>query len=125
MEEGIELGSILSGMTISLPEIRTYEEFMSLLDSGRPFLVKFNERKYEPSVGIGPAVASLAEKLAGRLDLYKLFYEVNPKPWAQFKISGIPCLMFFQDGRELYRVSHLGLDGSLEQLVGGYFGIDL
>ena len=102
-------------------ELKTADEFFQLLDRREPCLVKFSVRNIEPSCGISPTVTALAEKLQSRLPVYAIFHDDTKAPFDQFMIEAVPCLVFFKEGREVYRLSHAAED--LAVLVMGYFGI--
>ncbi len=52
---------------------------------------------------IGPVVEELADEYAGRAVIGKLNADTNRKP-GEFKVSGIPTLLFFKNGRLVDRI---------------------
>ncbi|MBC8478903.1 MAG: thioredoxin [FCB group bacterium] len=52
---------------------------------------------------IGPVVEELADEYAGRASIGKLNADHNTKP-GEYKVKGIPTLLFFKNGRLVDRI---------------------
>jgi len=53
---------------------------------------------------IAPTVEELAKEYAGRVKVAKLNTDENPEIASQYKIMGIPTIMFFKDGQKIDQV---------------------
>ena len=53
---------------------------------------------------IAPAVEELSKEYAGKVKVLKLNTDENPDIASQYKILGIPTLMFFRDGQKIDQI---------------------
>lgn len=53
---------------------------------------------------IAPTVEELAKEYAGSVKFAKLNTDENPEIASEYKIMGIPTLMFFRDGRKIEQI---------------------
>ena len=60
----------------------------------RPCIVDFYADWCGPCKMLAPALAELAEKYAGRLDIYKIDTDKEPELSALFGVQSIPTLLF-------------------------------
>jgi thioredoxin 1 len=54
-----------------------------------------------PCKMIAPFIEGLAEEYAGRVTFVKLDVDHNPQTAMQYRIQGIPTLLFFKDGKHV------------------------
>jgi thioredoxin 1 len=54
-----------------------------------------------PCKMIAPFIEALAEEYAGRVTFVKLDVDNNPQTAMQFRVQGIPTLLFFKDGKHV------------------------
>ena len=52
-----------------------------------------------PCKALGPTIDALADQFAGKMKVCKMNVDENPTTPTQFKIRGIPTLLFFKDGQ--------------------------
>jgi thioredoxin 1 len=52
-----------------------------------------------PCKALGPTIDALADQFAGKMKVCKMNVDENPTTPTQFKIRGIPTLLFFKGGK--------------------------
>jgi thioredoxin 1 len=52
-----------------------------------------------PCVQMSPALETFAASNAGKVDVYKLDVDENPKTAERFEIRSVPTIIFFKDGQ--------------------------
>ncbi len=52
-----------------------------------------------PCIQMAPALESFAASNAGKVTVYKLDVDENPKTAERFEIRSVPTIIFFKDGR--------------------------
>ena len=64
---------------------------------------------------LGPTIDQIAAEMAGRVKVAKLNVDENQQTAARFKISGIPAMLIFKDGREVDRIVGLAAKPQIEE----------
>ncbi len=83
---------------IELTDAKFEEE---VLKSQIPVLVDFWAPWCGPCKMLGPVIEELATEYEGKIKVCKLNTDDNPDSAGQFKISAIPCILFFKDGKQV------------------------
>ena len=100
----------------SVTEI-TEEEFDSIVNNGHKLVVvDFFADWCMPCLMLGPIIEDLAEKLE-EVKFVKINVDDNQLISSQFKITSIPCLVFFKDGKEIDRIFGTMPEDELEEKI--------
>jgi len=78
-----------------------------VLDAELPVLVDFTAVWCQPCKLLDPIVKQLAEEWDGKVKVFKLDVDDNPRITADYQIMGVPTLMLFKSGQPIERVSGL------------------
>jgi thioredoxin len=74
-----------------------------------------------PCVQMAPALEAFADSNAGKVTVYKLDVDENPKTAERFEIRSVPTIIFFKDGRVQHisrgTLSATGLQNKLNELL--------
>ena len=93
-----------------------------LRESGLPVLVDFWAPWCGPCRAVAPEIAKVAERNAGKLLVVKVNTDVDPSVGAAHRISSIPTMALFQDGREVNRTAGArpaaAIEGWVRQALG-------
>jgi thioredoxin 2 len=112
---GAELAPAVNGHPIELSD----SDFAGKIGSGK-YVVDFWAAWCGPCRMIAPVIEELAHE---RTDVRfaKLNVDQNPRTSAQFRVQGIPLLIFFQDGQERGRVVGAVPKQNIEAAIRQYF----
>ena len=75
-----------------------------VLESDRPVLVDFWAPWCPPCRQLAPTVEALARDHSSTAKVAKLDVDANPKTATTYRISSIPAVLVFRDGREVDRI---------------------
>jgi thioredoxin 1 len=70
-----------------------------VLKSGQLTLVDFWAEWCGPCKALTPTITALADQFAGKLKVVKVNVDENPNTPSQYRIRGIPTLLFFKGGQ--------------------------
>jgi len=75
----------------------TFEQ--DVLNSDIPVLVDFWAPWCGPCRMVGPIIDKIAEKSEGKVKVFKLNVDENPRTAGKYGITGIPTVMVFKNGQ--------------------------
>jgi thioredoxin 1 len=74
-----------------------------------------------PCIQMAPALESFSSSNAGKVTVYKLDVDENPKTAERFEIRSVPTILFFKDGQVQHvsrgTMSAAGLQNKLNELL--------
>ncbi len=79
------------------------ETFEQTLNEGGLMMVDFWAEWCGPCRMLGPVIESLAEQYGGKAIVGKVNTDEEPELAMGYRVSGIPTVIFFKDGKEIDR----------------------
>lgn len=89
--------------------------FQQLIQSDQPVLVDFFATWCGPCQMLAPVLKQVKETLGERITILKIDVDKNQAIAAHYQVRGVPTLLLFQNGKQLWRQSGVV---SKEDLVG-------
>jgi thioredoxin 1 len=90
--------------TIDAPVTLTDSDFNTFVSSNRFVVVDFWADWCAPCRMISPIIEELAREFRGRIYFGKLNVDLNPNIPSRYRVTGIPTLLVFKDGRLAERI---------------------
>lgn len=79
--------------------------FKDTIHSGNPVLVDFFATSCGPCQMLTPVLQQVKDRLGKRVTIIKIDVDKNGKIAAKYKVRGVPTLLLFQNGKQLWRQS--------------------
>ncbi|TRX38303.1 thioredoxin [Flavobacterium restrictum] len=79
--------------------------FNTLINSEKPVLVDFFATWCGPCQMLAPVLKQVKEHLGERVSILKIDVDKNQQIAAQYQVRGVPTLLLFQNGKQLWRQS--------------------
>ncbi len=79
--------------------------FESIINSNTPVLVDFFAEWCGPCKAQSPILKEIASELGEKVKVIKIDVDKNPEIAMKFHIQGVPTLMVFKNGRQMFRQS--------------------
>lgn len=79
--------------------------FADLIAQDQPVLIDFFATWCGPCQMLTPILKEVKDNLGHRLTVIKIDVDKNPELASQWRVRGVPTLMLFQGGRQLWRQS--------------------
>jgi len=92
---------------MSIIKIKNGEFGKEILNSGMPVMAYFGAEWCGPCKTLGPIVEELAEEYKGKAKFCKLNIEENEESAREYKVMGVPTVMYFKEGKIIDRVTGL------------------
>ena len=97
--------------------------FQEILNDSKPVLVDFFAEWCGPCKVMAPELKKLVDMHGDSLRVIKVDVDKNPEAAARYGIQGVPTLILFKEGRQLWRksgaMSAAQLSGVLSPHLGG------
>lgn len=81
--------------------------FDVLLQSEKPVLVDFFATWCGPCQALAPILKQVKESLGDRITIVKIDVDKNQQMAAQYQVRGVPTMILFQSGKQVWRQSGL------------------
>ncbi|NHM07554.1 thioredoxin [Flavobacterium sp. CYK-4] len=79
--------------------------FQEVINAEKPVLVDFYADWCGPCQMLGPILKEVKETLAERVSIIKINVDKNQEIASHYRIKGVPTMMLFQNGMQLWRQS--------------------
>jgi thioredoxin 1 len=83
--------------------VKSSESFYELIESETPVLVDFYADWCRPCRIQGPIVEEIAAEMAGDVIIAKVDVDKFPKIASKYQVSGIPSLILYQKGKQVWK----------------------
>ena len=102
-----------------LPEVTSQDFDQQVLQGAKPAVVDFYATWCPPCRMLAPLLDQMAERYGDNVQLVKVNIDESPELASQYRVSGVPTLVFFFGGNEVDRVVGVPPQPVLEQKVRG------
>ena len=79
--------------------------FQQLIQKDKPVLVDFFATWCGPCQMLAPILKQVKESLGERITIIKIDVDKNQAIAAQYQVRGVPTMLLFQNGKQLWRQS--------------------
>jgi len=90
-------------------------KFNDIINGDKPVLLDFSAEWCQPCKMMGPILKDVSNQLGDKVRVLKIDVDKNPAIAQKWRISGVPTIMIFKQGKQLFRQSGVI---PAEQLVG-------
>lgn len=91
--------------------------FSELINKDKPVLVDFFAEWCGPCKTMSPILKELKAELGENVTILKIDVDKNQQLAAQFKVRGVPTLILYKNGNQLWRQSGLASKRDLVSLI--------
>lgn len=82
-----------------------HSSFDQLIQSDKPVLIDFYATWCGPCQMLGPILKEVKDQLGDRVSIIKIDVDKNQELAAMQQVRGVPTMMLFQNGKQLWRQS--------------------
>jgi thioredoxin 1 len=79
--------------------------FNTIIGSEKPVLIDFFATWCGPCKMLGPILKEVKDSLGDRISIIKIDVDKNQQIAAQYQVRGVPTMILFQNGKQLWRQS--------------------
>ncbi len=79
--------------------------FNTIIDSEKPVLVDFYATWCGPCKMLSPILKEVKDNLGDQISIIKIDIDKNQQVAAQYQVRGVPTMILFQKGKQLWRQS--------------------
>jgi thioredoxin 1 len=90
--------------------------FSTLINSDKPVLIDFFAEWCGPCKTMSPILKETKSKLGDKITIIKIDIDKNPEAAATYQVRSVPTLMFFKNGKQLWKQSGIVQSNELVNL---------
>jgi thioredoxin 1 len=91
--------------------------FQEIINQDKPSLVDFFATWCGPCKMMTPILDDVKKRVGNNASIIKIDVDKNPQAAAAFQISGVPTIILFKNGKQLWRQSGVVAANELEKLI--------
>ena len=91
--------------------------FDNIIASDKPVLVDFFATWCGPCQTLAPILKEVKEQLGDKISIIKIDVDKNQQIATRFQVRGVPTLMLYQNGKQLWRQSGVLSKNDLVQVI--------
>ena len=91
--------------------------FQQLIQKDQPVLVDFFATWCGPCQMLAPILKQVKESLSERITIIKIDVDKNQAIAAQYQVRGVPTMLLFQNGKQLWRQSGVVSKDELVKII--------
>lgn len=81
------------------------KDFNQIINNDKPVLIDFYATWCGPCQMLSPVLKEVKDNLGDRVSIIKIDVDKNQQIAASYQIKGVPTMMLFQNGKQLWRQS--------------------
>lgn len=81
------------------------DSFQNIINSDKPVLIDFFATWCGPCQMLAPILKDVKESMGDRVSIIKIDVDKNQELAANYQVRGVPTMMLFQKGQQLWRQS--------------------
>jgi thioredoxin 1 len=93
------------------------KSFQEIIHSDKPVLIDFFATWCGPCQQLSPILKQVKDVMGERISILKIDVEKNEQLAAQYQVRGVPTMLLFQNGKQLWRQSGVLSKDQLIQII--------
>ncbi|GBL34726.1 thioredoxin-like protein slr0233 [Filimonas sp.] len=96
-------------------------KFSDMIQSEQPVLIDFSAVWCGPCKAMSPILQEVKSKVGNKVVIYKIDIDKNPGLAQEYRIQGVPTLVLFKQGKEVWRMSGVMPAFKLVTVLQGFY----